>query len=499
MGDPPHDGTPVLAVRTPSMADRLRAVPDGRPGTPGDRKRAGSERLAHPTVEPPAPENAPVSVLKRLERYFSAFFKLGRLSRTAKSAAHSVSVLEPRLDALSDDLLDLSERHVALGDLAGQIGDIQDIIGRDGSSGETLSARIEDIGQELGRFRRRLEIALGLPSDADTSGSGLIAQVSDLQADFRRASEDLAARLATVEARLDRDIEPVVLAGGERLGTIERRLSEAAMDSAQTKRAYGEVSRRLDAIRFGGGEGRAAAPEGPPSTEGLDALLEAFYGRLEDRYRGAREEIKGRLRVYLADVEAAATAAPGKPVLDLGCGRGEWIELLTEQRIAAEGVDLNAIQIAEAKAAGLDVREGDALKALADAPDNAYAAITAHHLVEHLPFRTVSWMTREALRVLAPGGVLIYETPNARNLIVGATTFHIDPTHVRPVVAEVLTTLMDTLGFHPIEARPLHPSETREAFLAANRADPYIAELLFGPQDLAILATKPAPLAAPEG
>jgi O-antigen chain-terminating methyltransferase len=179
-------------------------------------------------------------------------------------------------------------------------------------------------------------------------------------------------------------------------------------------------------------------------------------------------------------------------VLDLGCGRGEWVELLTEQGHAAEGIDLNPVQIAEAEAAGLPVRQGDALAALAEAPDNAYAAVTAHHLVEHLPFETVGWMTREALRVLAPGGVLIYETPNPRNLIVGATTFHLDPTHRRPMPAEVLTTLLDTAGYHPVEARPLHPSETLGAFRRDARADPYIAELLFGPQDLAVLATKPA-------
>ena len=184
-------------------------------------------------------------------------------------------------------------------------------------------------------------------------------------------------------------------------------------------------------------------------------------------------------------------ARSARPVLDLGCGRGEWLELLAEAGIAAEGVDTNPMQIAEA-GPGLAIREGDALAALAEAPDGAYAAITAHHLVEHLPFDRVVWMTREALRCLAPGGVLIYETPNPRNLIVGATTFHIDPTHRRPLPAEVLTTLMDTAGFHPVEARPLHPSETREAVVAEGRLDPDIADLLFGPQDLAVIGTRPA-------
>jgi O-antigen chain-terminating methyltransferase len=274
---------------------------------------------------------------------------------------------------------------------------------------------------------------------------------------------------------------------------MQSRLARAAAEHALLSRAYSDLSRRLDLARFAQGEKPAAtlAAGAPEPPEGLEALLDAFYARLEDRFRGSREEIAGRLRAYLPDARAAFERTGGKPALDLGCGRGEWLGVLAEAGLPAEGVDLNPQQTAEAAEAGLAIRQGDALAALAEAPDASLSLVSAHHLIEHLPFERVVSLTREALRALAPGGVLLYETPNVRNLIVGASTFHIDPTHRRPLPAEALSVLFDTVGFHPVELRHLHPSETQEAFLAERRADPAIVSLLFGPQDLAVLGTRP--------
>ena len=385
-----------------------------------------------------------MSVFKRLERYVSAFFKLGRISRDSKRAARAVGVIEPGLEALRGDIARLSDRLAALeAGMPDQSGRL-----------DALEAMVPKQDARLARMEGAL---FGAGAEADSR----TAQLTE-RAGLAGTVEHLSSRIAALGA--------------------EQHLSA---------RAYSDLSRRLDLIRFERGEG-AGAPPGPAPTppEGLDALMEAFYNRLEDRFRGSREAIRERLRVYLPDIRAAAVRT-GRPVFDLGCGRGEWVELLAGEGIAASGMDLNPLQIAEAPA-GLDVAEGDALAALAEAPDGAYGAITAHHLVEHLPFDRVVWMTREALRCLAPGGVLLYETPNPRNLIVGATTFHIDPTHRSPMPAEVLTTLLDTVGFHPVESRPLHPSETRDKVVAEGRLDADIAELLFGPQDLAVLATKPA-------
>ncbi|MEM1342965.1 MAG: methyltransferase domain-containing protein [Pseudomonadota bacterium] len=358
-----------------------------------------------------------MSPLKRLERYFSAFFKLGNTAQQAKSASRTLASIEPRLGALGDDLLGVSEG------------------------------------------------------------------VTEVQGEIEALSERLERRMDELSEHLERKAEA---------GHLEQSLAALRAEQALLSRSYSDLARRLDLLRYTNGAETHTTPPGPPPErrEGLDALLDAFYNRLEDRYRGAREDIRERLRVYLGEVQRAVEAS-GKPVFDLGCGRGEWVELLTREGIAASGIDLNPVQIADAQALGLDVREGDALEALAQAPDGAYAAITAHHLIEHLPFDTVAWMSREALRVLAPGGLLLYETPNPRNLIVGATTFHIDPTHRKPLPAEAMTTLLDTIGFHPVETRTLHPYEAETLVVAEGRLDKDVAHLLFGPQDLSILAHKP--------
>jgi O-antigen chain-terminating methyltransferase len=161
-------------------------------------------------------------------------------------------------------------------------------------------------------------------------------------------------------------------------------------------------------------------------------------------------------------------------------------------------VELNPVQAGEARAEGLDVLEGDACAHLASVPDGSLAMVTAHHLVEHLPFRTVAWIAREALAKLAPGGLLLFETPNPNSLLVGARSFHMDPTHLRPLPAEVLETLLDTVGFHPVETRFMHPHEKLGTFDRERRLDPEIAGLIFGPQDLAVIATRPDPGARPD-
>lgn len=270
----------------------------------------------------------------------------------------------------------------------------------------------------------------------------------------------------------------------------EARLAEHAVYSS-------ELSRRLDRLMLAGqpnarGTGKALHEEQLPSSEGFQLFLETFYNRLENRLRGAPEDILERLRrAYQADVEAAAIRTGGKPALDLGCGRGEWLQLMSTLDVPASGVDLNSAQIAEAWQAGLEAREADARSALAAAEDDSLSVVSAHHLIEHIPFPEVAWITREALRALAPGGILILETPNPRNVLVGATSFHNDPTHLRPLTDPVLGVLLETAGYHPVETRLMHPHERLDDFLTRPGFDPELAHLLFGPQDLAMVGQKP--------
>jgi O-antigen chain-terminating methyltransferase len=174
---------------------------------------------------------------------------------------------------------------------------------------------------------------------------------------------------------------------------------------------------------------------------------DAFYRAFEDRYRGTREDIKSRLQAYRPWLEALKAMRPDASALDLGCGRGEWLEVLREAGIAARGVDLDAGMLAGLRDAGFDVEQGDAIARLRATPADSLLLVSALHLVEHLPFEQVEVLVREALRVLVPGGLLLMETPNPENIVVGATLFYQDPTHVRPMPPTLLAFVPEHQGF----------------------------------------------------
>lgn len=374
--------------------------------------------------------------LKRLESYFSAILTLGRVKILAKEA------------------------HRNAGDLRKDVADIRPRV-------ENLVHRTdhlaEDFDVETAHLRTDLASHRAHQEDADNRIHQLFEWTyrhenlaSDLIADYRREAEVL------------------------------RRTGQS--DNALLARMFTDLSRRMD------GQGPPVVKPAKmdlPSSEGFDLFKDSFYHRLENQYRGAPEEIAKRLKIYIPDVEAAWARTGQKPVMDIGCGRGEWLGLLRDHGMNGFGVDTNAVQIKEAQEAGLDVRLGDALQALADQPDNSLCVLSAHHLIEHLPFDAVAWITREAGRVLAPGGLLMFETPNTRNVLVGATTFHTDPTHLKPMPEQVMTVLFETAGFDPVEARGLNAHERLHEFLDTPDFNNELANLMFGPQDLAILGTKP--------
>lgn len=174
---------------------------------------------------------------------------------------------------------------------------------------------------------------------------------------------------------------------------------------------------------------------------------DGFYRAFEDRFRGSPEEIRGRLAAYRPLLRALSGGGGPHRALDLGCGRGEWLEIAADEGLEARGVDLDDGMLARARAAGLDARRGDALGALREAPARSLAVVSGIHLAEHLPFAVLSELVGLALTALRPGGVLILETPDAENLRVGTLSFHNDPTHVRPVPAMVLAFLAEHHGF----------------------------------------------------
>lgn len=173
-----------------------------------------------------------------------------------------------------------------------------------------------------------------------------------------------------------------------------------------------------------------------------------FYRAFEERFRGPREVIKKRLEVYLPFVKPLQKYHPSANVLDLGCGRGEWLELMRETGFEVEGVDLDAGMLQACSKLNLPVVQGDAIAELKKKADQSHSVVSAFHVVEHMAFEQLNILIAEALRVLKPAGLLILETPNPENIVVATTGFYLDPTHLRPIPPDLLTFLSEYHGFY---------------------------------------------------
>ena len=219
-----------------------------------------------------------------------------------------------------------------------------------------------------------------------------------------------------------------------------------------------------------------------------------FYRDFEDKYRGSRELIKDRLQVYLPFVLPLAALHPGLPALDLGCGRGEWLELLQDNCIPAQGVDLDNNMLAACAERGLSVCNADAIDYLKTQPNASYLVVTGFHIAEHLPFDVLQTLFVQTRRVLVPGGLLILETPNPENIVVGTASFYIDPTHQRPLPSQLLTFMAEHEGFGPVNLLRL-----QEAPALATQAHVCLYDVLAGASpDYAIVAQMPAQASHPQ-
>lgn len=198
---------------------------------------------------------------------------------------------------------------------------------------------------------------------------------------------------------------------------------------------------------------------------------DVFYTAFEARHRGPRELVKARLAVYLPFIWGLSGERTPLQALDLGCGRGEWLELLAEWDVQARGVDLDPRMIASCHELKLDAAPCDALQALRNAADASLDIVSAFQLVEHLPFDVVRELVAESLRVLRPGGLLILETPNPENVVVGASRFYLDPTHLRPLPPELLSFVVEFAGFSRQKTLRLQESLDAQAALSPSLLD----------------------------
>lgn len=227
-------------------------------------------------------------------------------------------------------------------------------------------------------------------------------------------------------------------------------------------------------------------------------MVDAYYLAFEEACRGSEDSVLTHLQQYQPQWQQAL--AVGHRALDLGCGRGEWLALLARQGFEAQGVDLNISMIDHCRQAGLNVEHADILTALRSRPDDSHALVSAFHIAEHLPFDALYALVDEARRILVPGGVLIIETPNPENLLVGSHTFYHDPTHRNPLTPTALTFLLTYHGLAEVEVRRFNPYPESAKVPGNDPLTERVNGHLCGPQDFAVVGVKVAAATqAPQG
>ncbi len=204
--------------------------------------------------------------------------------------------------------------------------------------------------------------------------------------------------------------------------------------------------------------------------------------KFTERFRGSEDYVRDKQRFYLPYFQGR------QAVLDLGCGRGEFLELLREAGVPARGVDLSEELVALCRHKGLEVEAADIFAHLGDLPNAALDGVFCAQVVEHLPSERLPELIRLAAAKLGRGGLVAIETPNPECLAIFATHFYLDPTHRLPVPPALLGFYLEEHGFGQIETRPLSPALETMPALASLPEE--FRGAFFGGLDYAIFGRK---------
>lgn len=352
----------------------------------------------------------------------------------------------------------------------------------------TLVRHEELLAQWEARRARLAEVSAqvaALASHADALRQEVERTSARLEAGERQR-EAAATEILRLVAKQDEKLRTEAAVHAAALGAVQERLAEDAAGLEAVRAAGRELG---GAVARVGAELKVLLDErGPDRPE----WFAKFYLAFEDRFRGSREEVLRKLRAaYLPEVTRALAQSGVRGWRDLGCGRGEWLEVLAGAGAEAVGVDSSPEMVAHCAGRGLAVEHGDALERLAAVPTGTLAGVSAFHLVEHLPYRKMLALVDAAFAALAPGGCLVFETPNPQNVSVGACNFYMDVTHQKPIPPMTAEFIATHAGFREVRVLRLSPfARHAERDSLPTVTDREYCEMFYGPQDYAIVAFK---------
>ena len=325
----------------------------------------------------------------------------------------------------------------------------------------SLSVQLEEQRMETEALRNKLG-----KFEAEMAAKNRSAEVAALHEKLGNLEAEMAAK--------DRSAEVAAL--HEKLGNLEAEM--AAKDRSAEVAALHEKLEKFEA--------EMAARD--------QAYLDINYFEFENRFRGSRTAIKEQQKTYLHHYAGC------KNVVDLGCGRGEFLELLGENRIPVTGVDLYEPFVDYCRTRGLRAVCADAVQYLLRQGDASCDGIFASQLAEHMSTQDLITLCRESYRVLEEGKTLVIETPNPTCVSTYLNSFYLDPTHTKPVHPKTLEYFLQEAGFRKVDV--VYTQQSRVGYRlpllsapAENLAEfndgvNFMTDIIFGSQDYAIIAVK---------
>jgi SAM-dependent methyltransferase len=296
----------------------------------------------------------------------------------------------------------------------------------------SLNAQID---QQLAFQSRLLQLLQTVTLYVDTKDRSVAGRQDVLNAGLNAIADSWLKRWESLGAREDRFVQ--------RLASIDDVRATATL-AQQTALSLKRDVERLAAS--------APATPGALPAPGPPVDLNAFkYVGFEDQFRGSQDDISQRLSEYVA------LFAGQTDVVDIGCGRGEFLDLLRARGVSARGIDVNQAMVEACRARGLDVQVADALGFLQSLPDRSIGGLFAAQVVEHLPPDYLGAVLETAAHKLRPGGLIVLETINPACWLAFFESYIRDLTHVRPIHPETLQYLLRVNGFHDVRVEYKSP------------------------------------------
>ena len=418
----------------------------------------------------------------------------------------ALRVIDSRLEKLEEWGAKVNDIAAGVAALQDRLQGLENAVRALADSGETTAKRLTAADEGIKAIAKRVDSTDESIKAIGKFNEEIVKRLDSADEGIKtlgKTNEETAKRLNAADEGV-KSLGDVSEKAALRISSIEQGFKElhGLVDDLQLRNAaiggvFSELKEKLASGNFTVTQGEKKSEAAPSVIDDFEkAWQSADYELFEDESRGDVADIRERLEFYVPLLEKAANG--GGLIADLGCGRGELLELLKEKGLAAIGIDNNEAAVIRGRKAGLDMECKDLFAYLREAKEGSLAAVTAMHVIEHLTPSQQGEFLSLALKALKPGGLIAMETPNIMNLHVASCDFFSDITHVRLVHPVALRNRMKQMGYKDIDIKFLHPFPESEQLICdapglgeeAKKNFEKINDLIWGCRDCVILATK---------